>query len=148
MGLNPEPGGQPSLVNASPNSVKVLRVSPMSFPSSTPSMVTSPPMQVYWNCSALTANKQTAASLRQLLTVEAISERTDRGLTEVEMFELRQVSAGAELVEDVVVPLAVRLNETSGSVPGQPDRPSRPALKLPGKSPWISPRDTSSCWLR
>lgn len=45
------------LVNVLPNSVKVLRVSPMSFPSSTPSIVTSPPMQVYWNCSALTANK-------------------------------------------------------------------------------------------
>lgn len=38
------------------------------------------------------------------------------------MFELRQVSAGAQLVEDVVVPLTVRLNETSPSVPrsGQP----------------------------
>lgn len=36
----------PSLVDFLPNSVKVLRVSPMSFPSSTPSIVTSPPMQV------------------------------------------------------------------------------------------------------
>lgn len=41
------------------------------------------------------------------------------------MFELRQVSAGAELVEDVVVPLTVRLNQTSVSVPrfGRPGAP-------------------------
>lgn len=51
------------------------------------------------------------------------------------MFELRQVSAGAELVEDVVVPLTVRLNETSGSVPrfGQPG-PSRPCSQTTWKT--------------
>lgn len=39
-------------------------------------------------------------------------------LTEPQVFELRLVSAGAELVEDVIVALVVRLEETSASVPG------------------------------
>lgn len=41
-----------------PNSANVLRVSSMSFPSSTPSIVTSPPMLVYWKSSAPAANTQ------------------------------------------------------------------------------------------
>lgn len=76
----------PLLVHSLPSSVKVLRVSLMSFLSSTPSIVTSPPMQVYWNCSALTANKAQllSDSWRQKRPFQNKSaERTDQGLTEL-----------------------------------------------------------------
>ena len=55
------------------------------------------------------------------------------------MLELRLARAGAQLVEDVIVPLVVRLKETSGSVAGF----GQPGLAWT-QSTWKTTRDFSS----